>query len=158
VDDNPINLKVAEGLLAPYMMSVETAGSGREALRLVQERAYDLVFMDHMTPGMDGLETVAAIRDLGGYRARLAIVALTANAVSGARERFLENGFDDFLSKPIEFAKLDALLSKWIPRELWRVPGAPQGASGGASGQGALSLSIPGLDALPGLDAALGRG
>jgi CheY-like chemotaxis protein len=58
--------------------------------------------MDHMTPGMDGLETVAAIRALGGDRARLVIVALTANAVSGARERFLENGFDDCLSKPIE--------------------------------------------------------
>ena len=115
VDDSPVNLLVAEGLLADYEMQISTCLNGREAVELVQARSFDLVFMDHMMPEMDGMEAVAAIRALGGRFADLPIVALTANAVSGMKEMFMTNGFDDFLAKPIKTAELDALLQKWIP-------------------------------------------
>jgi CheY-like chemotaxis protein len=117
VDDIVMNLKVAEGLLSTYKMRIDTCLSGKQAVALVQERDYDLVLMDHMMPEMDGIEAVAAIRALGGRFAALPIVALTANAVSGMRELFLENGFTDFLAKPIEVAQLDATLKNWIPEE-----------------------------------------
>jgi len=115
VDDFLINLVVAEGLLAPYQMRVVTCLNGREAVELVQTRSFDLVFMDHMMPEMDGMEAVAIIRGLGGRFAELPIVALTANVAAGMRETFLENGFNDFLAKPMETAKLDAVLRRWIP-------------------------------------------
>ncbi|MDR2669871.1 MAG: transporter substrate-binding domain-containing protein [Desulfovibrio sp.] len=116
VDDFPSNLMVAEGLLAPYRMRVSTCLNGREAVELLRVRSFDLVLMDHMMPEMDGVEAVGIIRAMPGERCRtMPVVALTANAVSGMREMFLENGFNDFLSKPIETAKLDALLQKWIP-------------------------------------------
>jgi len=115
VDDFSSNLLVAEGLLAPYKMHVFTCLNGRKAMKLVQARSFDLVLMDHMMPEMDGIEAVAAIRALGGHFAELPIVALTANVVSGMKERFLANGFNDFLAKPIRTAELDTLLQKWIP-------------------------------------------
>ncbi|MDR3211162.1 MAG: response regulator [Planctomycetota bacterium] len=118
VDDFPSNLLVAEGLLAPYKMRVLTCQNGREAVELVRERSFDLVLMDHMMPEMDGLEATQAIRTMDAERCRsMPIVALTASAVSGMREMFLENGFNDFLSKPIDTPKLDALLKKWIPAD-----------------------------------------
>jgi signal transduction histidine kinase/FixJ family two-component response regulator/HPt (histidine-containing phosphotransfer) domain-containing protein len=118
VDDLPSNLLVAEGLLAPYGMQVFTCPSGREAVDMVRARPFDLVLMDHMMPDMDGMETTAVIRALAGERYKnMPIVALTANAVSGMREIFLDNGFNDFLSKPIETAKLNAILEKWIPAD-----------------------------------------
>jgi signal transduction histidine kinase/HPt (histidine-containing phosphotransfer) domain-containing protein/ActR/RegA family two-component response regulator len=124
VDDMATNLNVMEGLLAPYDLRVSTCASGEKAVELVREREFNLVFMDHMMPGMDGVEATAAIRALGGNFTGLAIVALTANAVSGMREMFLENGFNDFLSKPIEVTKLDAMLKKWIPADKrWNAPG-----------------------------------
>ncbi|MDR1534035.1 MAG: response regulator [Planctomycetota bacterium] len=116
VDDFHSNLLVAEGLLAPYGMRVFTCLSGLEAVELVRRHSYDLVLMDHMMPEMDGVEAIRAIRAMGGKRFRtMPVVALTANAVTGMREMFLENGFNDFLSKPIETATLDAVLKKWIP-------------------------------------------
>ncbi|MDR2602843.1 MAG: response regulator [Spirochaetaceae bacterium] len=116
VDDIKTNLDVAVGLLAPYGMEVDYTLSGREALGMIQKHEYDIVLMDHMMPGMDGIETTQAIRAMEGERyAKLPIVALTANAVSGMRSMFLENGFNDYISKPIEITKLDAILSQWIP-------------------------------------------
>ena len=115
VDDSPTNLMVAKGLLAPYKMRVFTSLNGREAMDLVRERSFDLVLMDHMMPEMDGLEVVAAIRALGGRYADLPITALTANVISGMKEVFLANGFDDLLAKPIEPAELDAVLRRRIP-------------------------------------------
>ncbi|MDR2668731.1 MAG: response regulator [Desulfovibrio sp.] len=116
VDDLPANLLVAEGLLAPYRMRVHTCASGREAVELVRSRPFDLVLMDHMMPEMDGVETTRSVRETCGERGRtLPVVALTANAVSGVRTMFLENGFNDFLPKPIETADLDAVLQRWIP-------------------------------------------
>ena len=115
VDDFSSNLLVAEGLLAPYKTRIFTCLNGRDAVALVQARSFDLVLMDHMMPEMDGMEAVAAIRALGGRFTELPIAALTANVVSGMREHFLANGFNDFLPKPIDTADLDALLQKWIP-------------------------------------------
>jgi len=116
VDDVHINLVVAEGLLKPYEMNVDTCVNGEKSIRMIHEKDYDIVFMDHMMPGMDGFEAVAEIRSLDKF-ANLTIVALTANALVGAREQFLESGFNDFLSKPIETSKLNNVLLKWIPKE-----------------------------------------
>jgi signal transduction histidine kinase/CheY-like chemotaxis protein len=116
VDDMETNLTVATGLLVPYMVQADVCLSGEDAVALVKANAYDLVFMDHMMPEMDGVEATRRIRAMSGERFRtLPVIALTANAVSGMKEMFLENGFNDFLSKPIETARLDALLKKWIP-------------------------------------------
>jgi signal transduction histidine kinase/DNA-binding response OmpR family regulator len=112
VDDVATNLFVANGLIAPYGMAVETAQSGFEALAKVQGGAvYDIIFMDHMMPKMDGIETVAKIRALG-YAAP--IVALTANAITGNEQMFKENGFDDFISKPIDVRQLNTVLNRLI--------------------------------------------
>jgi signal transduction histidine kinase/CheY-like chemotaxis protein len=113
VDDIPTNLKVADGLMLPYKMRVDLCTNGNDAITAVKETRYDLVFMDHMMPEMDGIETTKIIRELGFD---LPIIALTANAVSGVKEMFLENGLNDFLSKPIDTIKLNSILTKWIPR------------------------------------------
>jgi signal transduction histidine kinase/CheY-like chemotaxis protein len=115
VDDNLTNLKVAEGLLAPYRMQVELCESGAEAIALAKVNHYDLIFMDHMMPGMDGIETTTRLRGMKSCR-NMPIVALTANAMSGMREMFLAKGMDDFLSKPMDPAMLDLALRKWIPK------------------------------------------
>jgi signal transduction histidine kinase/CheY-like chemotaxis protein len=118
VDDIKTNLDVAEGLLAPYAMQVDCCLSGEEAVVLTQKKNYDLVLMDHMMPGMDGIETTRTIRALGGERyQKLPIVVLTANAMVGMRDMFLEKGFNDYLSKPIVIAKLDDVMARWIPVE-----------------------------------------
>ena len=120
VDDIYTNLKVAEGLLLPYKMQVELCISGQAAIDAIKSKTYDLVFMDHMMPDMDGIETTTVIRDFETEQAasgRIPIVALTANVVSGMKEMFIEKGFDDFLAKPIDISKLDEILDRWIPRE-----------------------------------------
>jgi CheY-like chemotaxis protein len=126
VDDIATNLKVAEGLLAPYKTAVDTCLSGIQAIELVkraasQQREYDVIFMDHMMPEMDGIETTAAIRawekENGYLLKQIPIIALTANAVSGMREMFIEKGFNDFLAKPIDVSKLDETLDRWISKE-----------------------------------------
>ncbi|MDR2483662.1 MAG: response regulator, partial [Treponema sp.] len=148
VDDIGTNLKVAEGLLAPYGMAVDSCLSGAESIELVKRRDYDLVFMDHMMPEMDGIEAAAAIRALGGDYQNLPIAALTANAMAGMREMFLQKGFNDYLAKPIEITKLDAVLVKWIKREKWEKPKSFQQQERPGGG---LSLIIPGLDVQRGI-------
>ncbi|GHV41356.1 hypothetical protein AGMMS49546_17060 [Spirochaetia bacterium] len=120
VDDMHINLIVLERLLSPFKLHFSFCLSGEEAVKLVQQNHYDLVFMDHMMPGMDGIETVAAIRSLESPVKEIPIVALTANTVLGAKEMFLQNGFDDFISKPIDISRLNEILGKWIPASLKR--------------------------------------
>ena len=117
VDDNSVNLKVAVGLLNLYKIQADTASCGQQAVEMVRETGYDLVFMDHMMPEMDGIDTTIAIRKLGPTYARLPIVALTANTIGGVKEMFIAEGLDDFLPKPIEMSKLDAILKKWLPGE-----------------------------------------
>ncbi len=118
VDDSFMNLKVVEGLLKPYKIKVTTAGSGKEALEKLVSRDYDFIFMDHMMPEMDGIETVRRIRskDIAYYK-NVPIIALTANAVAGAKEMFLECGFNDFISKPIDVSGLERMLKKYIPSD-----------------------------------------
>ncbi|MDR2787341.1 MAG: response regulator [Candidatus Accumulibacter sp.] len=154
VDDIATNLKVAEGLIAPYKAHVDTCLSGAEAVELVKRNAYDLVFMDHMMPGMDGVEATALIREWekeeGGEKP-LPIVALTANAVSGMREMFMEKGFDDFLAKPIDVSRLDEIIARWVPREKQRkTDGSPRPAET-VKNPDSTGLEIPGLDARQGL-------
>jgi signal transduction histidine kinase/CheY-like chemotaxis protein len=130
VDDIASNIDVVSGLLAPYKMIVDKAESGGESVEMVKRQGYDLVLMDHMMPGMDGIEAAAAIRaweaekqpgenppGVSEIPRGLPIIALTANAIAGMREMFLEKGFNDYLSKPIEIAKLDDIMARWIPRE-----------------------------------------
>ncbi|MDR2305061.1 MAG: response regulator [Treponema sp.] len=117
VDDNSINLMVAQGLLQKYGVEVDTAGSGEEAVAMVQESLYDLVFMDHMMPGMDGIEATAAIRNIGGDYENLTIIALSANAVTGMEELFIENGMNAFLSKPVMLDSLQEILTRFLPKD-----------------------------------------
>jgi signal transduction histidine kinase/CheY-like chemotaxis protein len=118
VDDVTTNLTVAEGLLAAYKIKTDCCLSGEKAIDLIKHNPYDIVFMDHMMPGMDGIEATEKIRSLpDDYFKTIPIVALTANAVSGMKEMFLENGMNDFLSKPIATRRLDEILARWLPRE-----------------------------------------
>ncbi|MCL2054096.1 MAG: ATP-binding protein [Oscillospiraceae bacterium] len=120
VDDNKVNLKVTQQLLQMYGIKADIADSGRLAVRMVNSGYYDLVFMDHMMPEMDGVETTKLIRSQGdAYCRQLPIIALTANAVGGAKDMFLEHGLNDFLSKPIEIRLLEAILEKWLPSQLY---------------------------------------
>ncbi|MDR2489803.1 MAG: response regulator [Spirochaetaceae bacterium] len=148
VDDIPTNLAVVEGLLAPYGMAVDSRLSGESAVEAVQRNSYDLVLMDHMMPGgMDGIEAAAAIRGMGGIYENLPIVALTANAISGMKEMFLESGFNDYLSKPIELLKLDNVLERWIPREKQRKGGLDVPKNQKLH----IDMDIPGIDIAWGL-------
>jgi signal transduction histidine kinase/DNA-binding NarL/FixJ family response regulator/HPt (histidine-containing phosphotransfer) domain-containing protein len=117
VDDNELNIKVAEGLLGLFMINVHKAYSGRKAIDMVQKDDYDIVFMDHMMPEMDGVEAAGKIRKLGGKYKNIPIIALTANAVQGAKEMFLSNGFDGFISKPISIQEIIKILNEWLPPE-----------------------------------------
>jgi signal transduction histidine kinase/CheY-like chemotaxis protein/HPt (histidine-containing phosphotransfer) domain-containing protein len=112
VDDVETNLYVARGLMAPYGLTIETVESGFEKNKKIKKGAvYDVVFMDHFMPKMDGIEATKIMREHGYTRP---IVALTANALSGQAEIFLANGFDDFISKPIDIRQLNAALNKLI--------------------------------------------
>lgn len=116
VDDNKINRNVATSMLKMYKMQVDEAECGKDAISFAKENKYDMILLDHMMPEMDGIETARHIRTECGANGRtVVIVALTANAIQGAREMYLENGFDEFLSKPFERIQLHALLAKWIP-------------------------------------------
>jgi CheY-like chemotaxis protein/nitrogen-specific signal transduction histidine kinase len=112
VDDVESNLYVAKGLIAPYGLSVETSVSGFEAVEKIKGGAvFDIIFMDHFMPKMDGIEAAKILRDLGYTRP---IIALTANALAGQADIFLNNGFDGFISKPIDIRQLNASLNKYI--------------------------------------------
>jgi len=121
VDDISTNLKVVKGLLSPYLMEVDLCLSGMEAIEAVKEKRYDLIFMDHRMPEMDGIETTDHIRALESegdrYNYNVPIVALTANAVAGVKEIFLQCGFDDFMSKPIDTVLFNTILERWLPKE-----------------------------------------
>ena len=119
VDDNAMNLKVMARLLLPYRLKVTLAGSGQEALEKLNKPNYDCVFLDHMMPEMDGVETLHKIRQKpGAYYQSLPIIAFTANAIGGARDMFLSEGFNDFIAKPIELSVLERILRRYIPSQL----------------------------------------
>jgi CheY-like chemotaxis protein len=117
VDDFPMNLDVAAGMLRKYKMQVDCVQSGQEAVDRLQagEPVYNAVFMDHMMPGMDGVEATKLIRALGTeYAEKIPIIALTANAVAGSEQMFLDNGFNAFLPKPFNAPLLDSVVKQWI--------------------------------------------
>jgi PAS domain S-box-containing protein len=117
VDDFPMNLDVAAGMLRKYKMQVDCVLSGQDAFDRISagEPIYDAVFMDHMMPGMDGVETVAKIRLLSTeYAKNIPIIALTANAVAGSEQMFLDNGFNAYLSKPFNMMNLDSIVQRWV--------------------------------------------
>ena len=119
VDDEPMNLTVARNIFRRYGMEVSVAASGQESIDLCRENRYDIVFMDHMMPGMDGVEAMRRIRSDGGRdNGTMPIVALTANAVSSAKEMFLSVGFDGFVSKPIELVELERVLKRVLPKSV----------------------------------------
>lgn len=118
VDDNEMNIKVAVSLMKLYGIVPETASSGYMALSMIREKRYDVILLDHMMPGMDGIETLMRIEEEGMRDAETAIIALTANAVVGARDTYISAGFDDYLTKPIESAQLEKMLKKYIPADL----------------------------------------
>ncbi len=118
VDDNRMNLSVISGLLKRHSILPDIAFSGEEALRLCEQNKYDLIFMDHMMPFPDGIETLHRIREGKGVNQNTPVVVLTANAVSGARKRYLDEGFDDYLSKPIDMKRLESVLLKFVSMEM----------------------------------------
>ncbi len=143
VDDNVVNRKVARGFLKGYAFDLSEAGSGPEAIEMVRSTRYDIIFMDHMMPMMDGIEAAEIIRrDCGENGTAPIMIALTANAMEGMRERFLACGFQDFIAKPLDRKELGQLLLRWVPEER-RQTG--EGESEGKPLDPA-SISIPGID------------
>ncbi len=120
VDDNPINLKVASGILRTYGLEVDTALGGKEAIDLCRQKRYKMVFMDQMMPEIDGVQAMLQIRQENSYYAPQGegkIIVLTANAIKGTREMLIRQGFDEYLGKPLNLERLEALLCRFIPKE-----------------------------------------
>lgn len=119
VDDVPVNIKVFCGLLKDTMIHIDTATSGREALRKIRSNTYDIIFLDHMMPDLDGIETLKLINEMTESRKQnTPVIMLTANAILGAKEEYLQKGFDDYLSKPIQKDRLLKLIRQYLPDEL----------------------------------------
>ena len=141
VDDNDVNLQVAQGLLKKFAVSPDIATSGYEALDKIRENEYHIIFMDHQMPGMDGIETLEKIREKekteGKHRI---VVALSANAINGAREMFLSKGFDDFIAKPVQGKDFAACLADWLPVNLLEKLGEED------NGENSLPASFPKWD------------
>ena len=142
VDDEEMNLVVAKGVLGSYGIEVDTCLSGREAVALCSGTSYDIVFLDHMMPGFDGVETLKKIRELkNGMYQDLPVIALTANTVSGAREMFRSEGFTEFVPKPIERTVLERVLRKVLPKSCIQYSerptskGAPVGTEAPSAGK-----------------------
>lgn len=152
VDDNAVNRKVFRNLLKETQIRVTEAGGGQECLELVKAFHFDLIFLDHMMPEMDGVETFRHIKELSEFPCKgTPVVVLTANAVAGARESYLAEGFDDFLSKPIVPEKLEEMLKKMLPEELLQE--APDFVPEESPGKEATAnLSLDELPQVDGLD------
>ena len=117
VDDNKLNLKVAERILSKYNFTIETVSSGKECVYRIKEgQHYDIIFLDHMMPEMDGIEVVHILRKLEDYKIP-PIVALTANAITGVKDMYLREGFDEYLSKPINLSEMNRLIRKYFDKK-----------------------------------------
>lgn len=119
VDDNAVNLKVAQGLIRTFGIQVDTCQSGRECLNILNEnKIYDIIFIDHMMPELDGIDTLNLIRaDSDEYMKKVPLIALTANVVSGVRDMFISEGFNDYVPKPIDMVWLNSVLKKYLPKD-----------------------------------------
>ena len=118
VDDNEMNLKVIKNLLKLNGIVPDLVESGEAALEKMEEKTYDIVLLDHMMPKMDGIETLEKAREKVLISSTTTVIALTANAVVGAKESYLKAGFDDYLSKPVEVKALEAVLAKYLPEAI----------------------------------------
>ncbi len=145
VDDNAINLTVARGLLEPLNMQVDESTSAKDAIERIKKKKYDLVFMDHMMPQVDGVEATHIIRRMMPQYNDMPIIALTANAIGGTKEMFLQEGMDDFVAKPIEIQDIVLKLRKWLPQEKIREGAVDSASEGKSEGAGKLP-NINGLD------------
>jgi CheY-like chemotaxis protein len=113
VDDEPMNLVVASGLFKDYNMITDTAESGQEAISKYEREDYDVIFLDHMMPEMDGVEAMKKLKLIAERKGkRLCTIALTANAISGAKEMFIREGFDGFISKPIKIIEFESVMNR----------------------------------------------
>lgn len=122
VDDTNINLTVVRALLKRTLLQVDTAGSGRECLAMIRETKYDAIFLDYRMPEMDGSETLQHMKSENDHKnTDTPVICLTANALSGAKERFLEEGFDDYLSKPIDTDRMEEMLVRFLPESKVRL-------------------------------------
>ena len=118
VDDMPMNILVFTSLLSQTDVQIDTAGGGEEGVALSKQKKYDMIFLDHMMPNKDGIETLHDIRgDLNNPNVKTPTICLTANAITGAREKYLEAGFDDYLTKPIEAVKLEEMMYNYLPKD-----------------------------------------
>ena len=154
VDDMQTNLDVTEGLLRKYKMQVDCVLSGYEAVERIRhgKPEYSAVFMDHMMPGMDGIETADAIRALESEYARsIPIIALTANAIHGTENVFYAHDFQAFITKPIDIMLLDTVVCKWVRNEALEKSAAASAPAEEPAGAGEAEIAIAGLDAERGL-------
>ncbi len=116
-EDNPVNQKVAVWMLQRSGLRPDVAGNGREAVQMLNLVPYDLIFMDCQMPEMDGYEAAREIRRREGPERRVTIIAMTAEAIAGAREACLAAGMDDYVSKPVKLGDLSEALEKWLPKK-----------------------------------------
>lgn len=154
VDDNAVNRKVLRNLLKETQIQVTDVGGGVECLELVQKEYFDLIFLDHMMPEMDGIETLHHMKEFSEYPCQdTPVVVLTANAVSGAKEKYLAEGFDGFLSKPIVLEKLETMIKTMLPEELLQeVDADAQGNSQQLSNKDTSTELLEALPQIDGLD------
>lgn len=155
IDDNAMNLMVFKSLLKRTEISVDTAEDGDGGLKLAAENKYDVIFFDHMMPGKDGIETLHELRSMTDAKsADSPAICLTANAISGARELYMEAGFDDYLTKPVDPEILETMLARHLPDE--KVIYAERPDADGEQTDEEISESLKGLDAYEGIDVTTG--
>mgnify|MGYP005760649813 FL=1 len=112
VDDNKINVKLASRLLSKYNFEIDFALSGRKCLEMVEQKKYDLIFLDHMMPDLDGIQTMKLLKQSGYFLPP--VIALTANSYTGLKEKYISAGFSDYLSKPINIKELNKIINKYF--------------------------------------------
>ncbi len=150
VDDTPLNISVFTSLLKETKMNIDAASSGAHALTMCTENKYDVIFLDHMMPEMDGIETLHNLKLLDGSKNdSTPVICLTANAISGMREMFLTEGFTDYLAKPIDYVRLEQMLLKYLPKE--KVRACDSEKPGDEKHLPKKIVNIAGLDAYEGL-------
>ncbi len=156
VDDNPMNLMVFKSLLKQTLVEIDTADSADGGLRLTAEKEYDIIFLDHMMPGKDGIEMLHELRSQGqGLNSETTAICLTANAVFGAREQYISAGFDDYLTKPIDSGKLEDMLLACLPVEKLEAPVTEEAATEPEGAHVLPDVLVP-LEGQDWLDLALG--
>ena len=156
-DDNEINLLVVAGLLKKTEVQIETVSDGQAVLDRLAENRYDAVLLDHRMPGMDGVETLHAAKEMPNAKDTPFLI-LTADAVTGMREQFLKEGFDDYLAKPLDGEKLEWTLMRYLPAEKLHAPDAPLPGGNAAPERHAAAPAVPETAGgeLPSFDRALG--